>query len=112
MAEIKPTPETAPLAAPKARLAAELRDLAELTTQLARQQNGIDTLFAEQISDLHHQVDYQTELAIQLDHESVARLRSLAELSMQVVQMHRTLHQLAQRVSSLEQALQSNTNDE
>ena len=107
MAEIKPTPETAPLAAPKARLAAELHDLAELTTQLAHQQNGIDSLFAEQISELYHRIDYQAELAIQLDHENVTRLRNLAELSMQIMQMNHALVQLAQRVSSLEQVLSS-----
>jgi tRNA uridine 5-carbamoylmethylation protein Kti12 len=103
MAKTKQNSEKAAISTAKVNRSAELRDLTELTTQFARQQNGLDSLFAEQINDLRKQIEYQAKLTIQLDHESMSRLQSLAELSMQVVQINRTLDQLAQRISDLAQ---------
>jgi hypothetical protein len=90
----------------------ELREMAALTNQMARQQNEIDALFSDQLADLCNQITYQTELTLQLDQESAMRLHMMAELTTHVVQMNHTLQQLLQRVADLEQAMQRKHSDE
>ena len=78
-----------------------VRELAELTRQLARQQNEFNASAANQIQSLEHEVQDQGSILNTQDHEQMALTRSLAETATRLAHFMRRLEALEERLSAL-----------